>query len=147
MKNSGEKARCEGACLCGAVRFEVTGALRPVVNCHCRQCLSWHGHFSAYTACGPDELKFLEDRGLKWFCSSKIARRGFCGECGSSLFWAPEHGGHISIAAGVLSQPCGLRTVGDIYVQDKGDYYAIPAGTRQFGQSSGGYFDQVREEG
>ncbi|CAN5576108.1 hypothetical protein BH20ACT10_BH20ACT10_24780 [soil metagenome] len=34
MKNS-RSITASGGCLCGAVRYEVRGPLRPVVNCHC----------------------------------------------------------------------------------------------------------------
>ena len=36
-----------GGCLCGAVRYAVTGALRDVVGCHCSQCRRTTGHFLA----------------------------------------------------------------------------------------------------
>ena len=38
-----------GSCLCGEVAYEVTGPLRPVVNCHCLQCRKTTGHFMAAT--------------------------------------------------------------------------------------------------
>jgi hypothetical protein len=58
--------------------------------------------------------------------SDRKARRGFCGECGSSLFWEPRDGASISIAAGTLDPPTGLRTVGHWYVHQAGDYYEVP---------------------
>ncbi|MGO1081292.1 GFA family protein [Inquilinus sp. CA228] len=39
-----------GGCLCGAVRYRVTGPLRPVVACHCSQCRRTSGHVAAFTA-------------------------------------------------------------------------------------------------
>ena len=114
-----------GGCLCGAVRFEISGELRGVYNCHCGQCRRSHGHIGAYTTTTHDQLAFTEKRGLKWYESSPIARRGFCGECGSSLFWEPAEKDHIGIAAGSIDQPSGLITQGHIFTDDKGDYYTI----------------------
>lgn len=120
-----ESVRATGHCLCGAVRYAVHGALRDVVNCHCSQCLRTHGHFAAYTATAPEHLVLLEQRGLKWYRSSDKANRGFCSECGASVFWKPDHGRHVAIAAGTLDPPTHLKTVRHVYVLDAGDYYEI----------------------
>lgn len=114
-----------GGCLCGAVQFELRGPLRDVINCHCIQCRRTHGHFAAYTSVAPDRFTLREDRGLAWYRSSEIARRGFCRICGSSLFWEPADGSRISVAAGTLDAPTGLTTADDIFLADKGDYYDI----------------------
>ena len=72
-----------------------------------------------------------EDRGLKWYRSSEIAERGFCCECGSPLFWDCGTD-EISINAGSLDQPTGLRLIRHIFVESKGDYYRIDDGLPQF---------------
>jgi hypothetical protein len=88
-------------------------------------CRKSHGHIGAYTAAPKDALRLIESRGLKWYRSSAIARRGFCGECGGTLFWEGTGRDTISIAAGTLDAPTGLKTVVQIYVEDKGDYYDL----------------------
>ncbi len=117
--------RIGGGCLCGAVRFEVAGALRDVVLCHCAMCRTWHGHIGAYTNAPKTSLRLTEARGLKWYSSSSFARRGFCGECGASLLWERSAGDLISIAAGALDSPTGLVTTLQIFVDHAGDYYSI----------------------
>jgi hypothetical protein len=121
-----------GGCLCGAVRYAVEGRLRQVVVCHCGQCRRFHGHVGAYTNVACNDLKLLEDSGLAWFRSSARARRGFCRLCGSSLFWQADAGPTVSIAAGTLDQPTGLRTVRHIFTAHKGDYYDIADGLETF---------------
>jgi len=118
-----------GSCLCGAVRYEATGPLRDVVICHCRMCRKAHGHIGAYAAVAKDALRLVEARGLKWYRSSTHARRGFCSECGSTLFWDGEGRDTISIAAGTLDAPTGLATTLQIHVASAGDYYAVDAST------------------
>ncbi len=131
--------RATGGCLCGAVRYDLRGKLRGVYNCHCGQCRRSHGHFGAYTSVTPDQIAFTETRGLKWYESSAIARRGFCGECGSSLFWEPAAKDHLGIAAGSLDQPSGLTTLGHIFTDHRGDYYTIDDGLERWpGDMSGG---------
>jgi hypothetical protein len=117
-----------GQCLCGAVRYRVEGLLRDVLICHCVECRRWHGHVSATTAVTRDNLVLLEKRGLRWIGSPRSdarARRGFCSECGSSLFWDAPDRDTISIAAGALDPPTGLRTVREIYTESAGDYYEL----------------------
>lgn len=124
----------QGGCLCGSVRFEIKGELRPVINCHCGQCLHTHGHYSAYTAVEKKSMKFVNDDGLKWFCSSKEARRGFCQECGASLFFKRLDGRTISVAAGMLDFSEELKTVEHIFIDDKPDYYEIDDNLPKYSQ-------------
>jgi hypothetical protein len=92
------------------------------------ECRRWHGHVGPYTAAPPEALRFISDAGLRWIDSPESnahARRGFCGECGSSLFWDGPDRDHISIAAGSLDPPTGLRTVEQIYTEQASDYYEL----------------------
>lgn len=121
-----------GGCLCGAVRYAVRhGALRPVVACHCTQCRRVTGHYLAATAARRSDFRLLEDCGLKWYDSSSEARRGFCGNCGSTLFWQPHGRDYLSIAAGSLDDSSALTTACHIFVADKGRYYQIEPGVPQ----------------
>ena len=129
--NTGQESVATGGCLCGAVRFEVRGKLRPVISCHCGQCRRFGGHFGAYTHVGDEQFTLTQERGLKWYQSSRAARRGFCAECGSSLFWKASERSGISVAAGSLDQPSGLDTAEHIFVADKADYYVLTDGLPQ----------------
>ena len=111
-----------GGCLCGAVRYETEGPLRPVVACHCTQCRKTSGHHVAATS-APRDGVVIEGR-VQWYQSSAEARRGFCPVCGSNLFWDGP-GRHLSIFAGTLDAPSGVRLAGHIFCADKGDYYDI----------------------
>lgn len=114
-----------GACACGAVRYELTGELTKVTYCHCSKCRRWHGHVGAYTAVERAGFRLVEERGLKWYAASATVRRGFCGECGSSLLWDEEGESRMAICAGTLDAPTGLQSKAHIYVGSKGDYYEL----------------------
>lgn len=129
-----EGAIARGHCQCGGVRFEVRGPLRPVLYCHCTMCRRLNGHFAAATACAPEHLRLLTSQTLRWYQSSAIARRAFCGTCGAQLFWEPAHGRHISIWAGLLDTPTCLQAAEHIFVAEKGDYYEIADGLPQWPQ-------------
>ena len=105
------------------------GPLRDVLVCHCEECRRWGGHLGAFTATHAEHLELVDDVALKWIdspASDRHAQRGFCGECGSSLFWQPAGGGRIHIAAGTLDRPTGLRIAGHSYAHQAGDYDELP---------------------
>lgn len=81
-----------GACLCEAVQFEVTPPTKWCAHCHCTMCRRAHGAgvvtwFGART--DSFHLVAGEER-LQWYQSSTAARRGFCNQCGSTLFFEGE---------------------------------------------------------
>lgn len=123
--SQGDSPLRAGGCDCGGVCYEVSGPMRAVVNCHCGQCRRTHGHFASYSSAAGADLHFTEQRGLRWYRSSEFARRGFCGECGASLFWARDDADDISIAAGTLHGSTGLRSIAHIFMDDAGDYYEL----------------------
>jgi hypothetical protein len=125
-----------GGCLCGGVRYRITGALRDVIACHCSQCRKTSGHFVAATQVRSENLQLIESTTLRWYRSSESAERGFCARCGGNLFWKETAPGteHISIMAGTLDTPTGLRIVQHIYTADKSDYYEIDDGAPQLAQ-------------
>lgn len=115
----------QGGCLCGSVRYRINSPLREVINCHCGQCRRTHGHYAAYTSVEQKGLDLVRSDGLKWYRSSKSAERGFCRDCGASLFWRRRSGAQVSVSAGTLDPPTRLRTAAHIYCKDAGDYYEI----------------------
>jgi len=71
------------------------------------------------------------DDSLRWYDSSPKAQRGFCSNCGGNLFWRPLSGTHISIMAGTIDLPTGIRAIEHIYVGSKADYHDIEDGLPQ----------------
>ncbi|MCO6384478.1 GFA family protein [Oceanicola sp. 502str15] len=118
-----------GSCLCGAIRFEVTGEPQGVSVCHCGQCRRMSGHLwsSAYVKDG--ELTITGEP--QWYASSETAKRGFCPTCGSFLFWKHNAEDTISFALGAVDGPTGLTLQKHIFTADKGDYYDIGDGVEQ----------------
>jgi hypothetical protein len=114
-----------GGCLCGGVRYLVTGPLRDIVGCHCSQCRRTSGHFVAATSCAFASLVMERADTLRWYRSSPAAQRGFCSTCGGNLFWRADGEDSISIMAGTLDAPTGLKIAEHIFVADKSDYYAL----------------------
>lgn len=102
-----------GACLCEGVRFEVTPPTKWCAHCHCTMCRRAHGA-GVVTWFGVTSERFRLVAGadlLKWYQSSADARRGFCGQCGSTLFfegarWTGEtHIARASVAGKIDREP------------------------------------------
>lgn len=117
-----------GSCLCGAVRYRVTGPLRPVIACHCKQCRKTSGHHVAATT-APRENVAVSGTPARYAASAE-ARRGFCGVCGSDLF-RDGPGSHVSIFAGSLDGYPWVRLAGHVFCADKGAGCEIAGGLPQ----------------
>ena len=114
-----------GSCLCGNITYRISGELRQVVVCHCNQCRKASGHYVAATQALASDVAIEGE--VKWYPSSDIAERGFCPTCGSNLFWRRYGADRISIHAGGLDGPTGLKIMRQIHVESAGDYYELPA--------------------
>ncbi len=78
-----------GGCLCGAVRFAAQTPTLFCCHCHCAWCRRAHGA-AFVTWFGLKDTAFSLTSGegaLRWFRSSKASERGFCGTCGTTLFF------------------------------------------------------------
>jgi hypothetical protein len=124
----------KGSCLCGAVRFEVTSALKAPDACHCTKCRKTSGHYFASTDIPKASLSVAGGENVTWFQSSEKVRRGFCRICGSPLFFDPPHRDWIGVAMGAFDEPTGTHLEMHIFVADKGDYYDIRDGLPQSAQ-------------
>ena len=114
-----------GHCLCGGVRFALHGPLRDVIVCHCSRCRRTHGHVGAYTSVPAPALTLLAEDTLRWYIADG-RERGFCAGCGASLFWRITGSDHVSVSAGALDLPTGLRISHHIHTVDASDYYRVP---------------------
>jgi hypothetical protein len=121
----------KGSCLCGAINFEVRGALPAPTACHCSKCRKHSGHFEASTDVPRSSVTVIGSENLTWYHTSEKVRRGFCSTCGASLFWDPIHKDWTAIAMGAFDGLTHTKLLRHIFVADKGDYYEICDGLPQ----------------
>lgn len=92
-----------GGCQCGAVRFRVTSLGRGSV-CYCRMCQKATAGLGGFFITARE---FTWTRGApKYFVSSNIARRGFCGDCGTPLSF--ESGGTVDLSIIAFDNPAAV---------------------------------------
>ena len=125
----------DGGCHCGAVRYRVMAPLEDAVMCHCQLCRKLHGHVSSYAGFDKSALTLVRDAGLRWYRISPKTDRGFCKECGSGIFWRPVKSDHMALMPGTLDDSQDLKTGGQIFCADKGDYYPIDPSIKEIAAS------------
>jgi hypothetical protein len=98
-----------GGCLCGRVRYTARPTHRDGYYCHCRMCqLAFGNTRAAYFNLRKDEVTW-DAQPPRWYASSKIARRGFCGECGTPLAFEFLDSEYMDLSAGSLDDPAALK--------------------------------------
>jgi hypothetical protein len=97
-----------GGCLCGRVRYEAKPTHREGYYCHCRMCqLAFGNTRAAYINLRKDQVRWLSPPA--YYASSKIARRGFCGTCGTPLTFEFLDGERMDLSAGSLDEPGAFK--------------------------------------
>lgn len=114
-----------GSCLCGAVRFDITGAFEGLFLCHCSRCRKDTG--SAHAAnlfssraeiewlTGQDSIKTFHLPGTRHV-------KSFCTHCGSALPTINSDGTLHSVPAGSLDGELGIRPTAHICYGDRADW-------------------------
>ena len=109
-----------GGCLCGSVRYQISGSLNDADHCHCSMCRRQHGAaFATYADVEPGQFKWTSGRELtKVFETPSGDGWCFCGECGSSLA-GTVNGEVTSITLGTIEGDPGIRPSAHIFVGSK----------------------------
>jgi hypothetical protein len=130
MSEASEALR--GSCLCGQVRYRLTGPLGSMGHCHCVDCRKAHGAaFATFLDVPRSGFTLTEGADLlRYHRADTGAVRSFCRDCGSTLFW--ERGGDsVDIAAGTLDTPPTQRPSYHFFVRSKVPWYDIQDGLPQ----------------
>ncbi len=94
-----------GGCLCGAIRYESTEPPDWVSYCHCRMCQKAYGGLFCLMAAFSGETFRYTQRKPTYYQSSPLAKRGFCGNCGSPVDMWYEGKPDPYILVGTLDHP------------------------------------------
>lgn len=117
-----------GGCLCGAVRYRVSGPMAPIQFCHCSQCRKAQGGaFAANIPVAEAALEIDDPEGrLTSFESSPGKVRVFCGACGSPIFSkTTAKPGVRRLRAGSLDAPVRTGPGFHIFADSRADWWQI----------------------
>jgi len=107
-----------GGCLCGSVRYEARPDHREGYYCHCRMCqLAFGNTRAAFINLRKREVTWLTPPA--YYVSSKIARRGFCGRCGTPLSFEFNDSENMDLSVGSLDEPAALTPVAHYSVETR----------------------------
>ena len=123
----------KGACLCGKVRYEVSGPLLDASHCHCSMCRRQHGAaFATYANFNADDFQWVAGAELvKHYETSPGIAWCFCSECGSSLA-ATDAGKIDSITLGTVEGDPGIRPECHIFAGSRASWDKISDDLPQF---------------
>ncbi|PKM18404.1 MAG: hypothetical protein CVV11_13885 [Gammaproteobacteria bacterium HGW-Gammaproteobacteria-15] len=115
-----------GNCLCGNVRYEITGKMGDIVHCHCQTCRKAHAAaFSSVAAVNDTDFRLLGSEWLKYYQSSPGKRRYFCTNCGSQIYAKRDNTAHIILRLGCLNDTAATHELKHIWVSQKAGWYSI----------------------
>ncbi|AGI24136.1 GFA family protein [Pseudomonas sp. MT3] len=130
-----------GGCLCGAVRYTISGELAPIQVCHCGQCRKAQGGpFATNIPVADDAFRLLAGaEALVHFRSSEDKRRVFCGHCGSPIYSARDSRPEVlRVRAGSLDEPLRTAPEGHYYIESRAAWWPLDdALPRHVGAKSG----------
>ena len=107
-----------GGCLCGHVRYEATPDHRDGYYCHCRMCQLAFGNVrAAYVNLRKSEVRWLQPPA--YYALSKIAKRGFCRDCGTPLTFEFHQSERMDIAVGSLDDPSAVKPTTHFAVESR----------------------------
>ena len=109
----------EGGCMCGSVRYEVTGDETYAGVCHCDDCRrATGGAYVPWFGVKPDNFKVTKGEITQHESSSGIYR-GFCGKCGSSLTYGGEGWNDIGITIASLDDPNAITPQSNVFLRER----------------------------
>jgi hypothetical protein len=111
-----------GSCLCGEVHIRAGSISKAVGVCHCGMCRKWTGGPMMAVECGTD-VEFENLESITTFSSSAWGERGFCGKCGSSLFYRIKETGEYFLPAGIFEDQGDFCLNQQIFIDKKPGFY------------------------
>ena len=115
----------QGSCLCGAVRFEITGAFDGFFLCHCSRCRKGTGSAHASNLFSTTaQLHWLsgEDKQKTYQVPGARHSKCFCTDCGGALPRVQPTVNRLIVPAGSLDSPVDIRPNAHIFCASRANW-------------------------
>lgn len=128
----------EGGCLCGEIRYGVTGAAVFVAYCHCRSCtVSSGAPLVGWATFERESFSFIKGSPTER-ASSPPVRRTFCGTCGSPLTYThADRADHVDVTLATIDAPTDLAPMCHVWVSERRPWFVIGDDLPRFKQWPG----------
>jgi hypothetical protein len=127
-----------GGCLCGAVRYQLSGPVSNLCFCHCATCRRATGAPMVPWGTFAREAVRVTHGRLSEYRSSAQVWRGFCARCGTSLTYRHEaRAGEIDVTLATLDDPTWLAPQMHVWVKDRLPWLAIGDRLPQHAEGTG----------
>jgi hypothetical protein len=129
-----------GACLCGAVLFEIRLPALFCAHCHCSVCRRAHGAgYVTWVGALADGFKLLTgENQLARYRSSNHGTRSFCKACGSTLFFNSAHDPErVDVVLANLRDAADLQPQFHVYFDDRATWVEVNDGLPRLGGPTG----------
>ena len=123
-----------GSCLCGAVKFSANLPSKWCAHCHCSMCRKAHGAgYVTWVGFEQEQVSITKDTDqLEWHDSSPGAQRGFCRQCGSSMFFRSDRwAGELHIALGCINDEIDRKPQANVFFDRHVDWMPIDETLKQ----------------
>lgn len=130
-------SEAKGGCLCGAVRYRVSGEPVATTLCHCRSCRRASGgtnvawavfNQSAFDWLGEEPVAYTSSPGIEWL---------HCGACGSLVgYHRASRADHMDITTGTLDEPDRFPPRVEIWLEHRIGWETLDPGLPKRQQSS-----------
>jgi len=129
----------EGGCLCGAVRYRVSGKPSSSVVCHCTSCRRASGAPTvAWLTVDRAQLQILSGSPTSYRSSPTVIRQ-FCSRCGTALTYAAAKSPDtVDITTASLDEPDAFAPTADVWLEDKVAWQPTDPAIDKFAGSSSG---------
>jgi hypothetical protein len=118
-----------GSCLCRGIRFEITGELGLIAQCHCADCRKAQGSaFAVNTGVAREDFRFTAGEDLlRCYESTPGKHRCFCSKCGSPVYSRRDDAPDIvRPRLGLLDGAIGARPAVHGWTSDKAPWERLP---------------------
>jgi hypothetical protein len=139
----------QGQCLCGVIRYRITGEPITHYACHCTDCQRRTGSaFALSMVVRREHLEVLRGEPTAYFAKlpdGRVKQGRMCGQCGSRLWGEPAARPQlVVIQPGTLDQPAGLVPALHLWTREAQPWLVFPPGAKLYDTEPADSADYVR---
>ena len=117
------RSEINGKCLCGAVKVSAIMSDPILRACHCGMCRAHTSSMFMSVATEPGSVVVTGP--AKSYRSSDWAERGFCADCGSTLWYCTIHDKDRNLAAGLFANAADAVLSVEYFSDQNPDGYTL----------------------